>query len=165
MPSEPMIEADAFRAACAQFATGVAIATVRAVDGTPHGLTVSSFTSVSVNPPLILICVDHGCTILPHFRENRQFGVNILAENQQELSVIFSAWPEGRFEAVEWTSGQSGCPLFPGTLAHLECGVESFVEAGDHTIVIGRVLSVYVNSEIPPGRPLLYFNRSYRSLM
>jgi flavin reductase (DIM6/NTAB) family NADH-FMN oxidoreductase RutF len=161
----PTLEASDFRAACARFATGVAIVTVRTADGTPHGLTVSSFTSVSINPPLILVCLDYGCTILPHFRENPHFAINILGESQQELSVIFSAKPEGRFEGLDWAQGKFGSPLFPGSLAHLENTRESVVEAGDHAILIGRVQSVHLSDTKSQGKPLLYFNRSYRSLM
>lgn len=161
MPLPLPIQADTFRAACAQFATGVAIATVRAADGTLHGLTVSSFTPVSAEPPLILICVDSSCSVLPVFRQSPKFAINILADSQQELSVAFSAKPEARFEGVEWTTGDSGLPLFPAALAQFECAADRFIEAGDHAILLGRVEAVTVNR----GNPLLYFNRSYRSLM
>ena len=151
---------EAFRAACAQFATGVAVATVLAPDGSPHGLTISSFTSVSLEPPLILICIDYTCSILDHFRLNPYFAVNILSEAQQELSIAFSIKPEGRFEDVAWTPGPDGSPRIAGTLAYIECKIEQIHEVGDHAILIGRARSAASLS----GTPLVYFNRSYRTL-
>src|ERR1043166_2503779 len=96
------IDAATYREVCSQFTTGVAVATVRAPDGTPHGLTVSSFTPVTIDPPLILICLDFRCTGLEHFRNGPFFAINVLTEFQRELSVVFAAKPEGRFEGIEW---------------------------------------------------------------
>jgi len=154
------LDPENFRSACALFATGIAVATVLAEDGTPHGLTVSSFTSVSIEPPLILICIDYGCAVLSHFRASTHFGVNVLAESQRELSVTFAEKPEGRFEGVDWYTSAGGAPLFRDCLAALECRVSSIIEAGDHAIFIGEVIGV----EWQDGRPLLYFNRDYRLL-
>ena len=136
------------------------MATVRADDGTPHGLTVTSFTSVSMAPPLILICIDYGCTFLSHFRASTHFAVNALAESQQELSVIFSEKPEGRFEGVDWYTGDGGAPLLRNCLATLECRVSSIIEAGDHAVFIGEVTGVVSQH----GRPLVYFDRDYRAV-
>ena len=152
--------AEAFREACAKFATGVAVATVRASDGTPHGLTVSSFTAVSIDPPLILVCIDYACAFLEHFRASTHFGVNVLGESQRELSVIFAEKPEGRFEGVEWYRSESGVQLLRNCLTNIECRVSSIVEAGDHAIFLAQVVEV----ESREGGPLLYFNRDYRSL-
>jgi flavin reductase (DIM6/NTAB) family NADH-FMN oxidoreductase RutF len=153
--------AEAFREACAKFATGVAVATVRASDGTPHGLTVSSFTAVSIDPPLILVCIDYACTFIEHFRASTHFGVNVLAESQRALSVIFAEKPEGRFAGVEWYSSESGVPFLRNCLTNIECRVSSIVEAGDHAIFLAQV----VEAESRDGIPLLYFNRDYRSLL
>jgi flavin reductase (DIM6/NTAB) family NADH-FMN oxidoreductase RutF len=153
--------AEAFREACAKFATGVVVATVRASDGTPHGLTVSSFTAVSIDPPLILVCIDYACTFIEHFRASTHFGVNVLAESQRELSVIFAEKPEGRFAGVEWYSSESGVPFLRNCLTNIECRVSSIVEAGDHAIFLAQV----VEAESRDGIPLLYFNRDYRSLL
>jgi len=152
--------AEAFREACAKFATGVAVATVLAPDGTPHGLTVSSFTAVSIDPQLILVCIDYACPFLTYFRASTHFGVNVLAESQRELSVIFAEKPEGRFDGVEWSSTASGVPLLRNCLANLECRVSSIIEAGDHAIFLAEV----VEAESRDGQPLLYYNRDYRSL-
>jgi flavin reductase (DIM6/NTAB) family NADH-FMN oxidoreductase RutF len=153
-------DSEAFRQACALFATGVAVATVRAQDGTPHGLTVSSFTSVSIEPPLILICIDFGCPFLAHFRLSTHFAVNVLSEAQRELSVTFAQKPEGRFEGVDWFTHKSGAPLLRGSLAIVECRAASILETGDHAIFVGEV----EHAQWSPGEPLLYFNRDYRSL-
>ena len=150
----------AFRDACAQFATGVTIATVLAPDASAHGLTVSSFTSVSLDPPLVLFCVDHGSTVLPYFLESKHVAVNVLSQDQRDLSVAFSVKPEGRFEGVRWRGGPHGSPLIDDSLAQFECRVERIVEAGDHAIVIAEAVFAASN----PGQPLLYFNRGYRLL-
>jgi flavin reductase (DIM6/NTAB) family NADH-FMN oxidoreductase RutF len=151
--------AEAFRQACAKFATGVAVATVLAPDGTPHGLTVSSFTAVSIQPPLVLVCIDYACPFLTYFRASTHFGVNVLGESQRELSVIFAEKPEGRFDGVEWYGTRSGVPWLHNCIANLECRVSSIIEAGDHAIFLAEV----VEAESREGHPLLYYNRDYRS--
>lgn len=154
------LEPDAFRQACALFASGVAVATVRAQDGTPHGLTVSSFTGVSIDPPLILICIDLQCPFISHFRQGTHFAVNVLGESQRGISVTFAEKPEGRFEGLDWGLGESGAPLLRGGLAGLECRTTSIIEAGDHAIFIGQVEHAHCST----GQPLVYFNRDYRTL-
>lgn len=154
------LDTKTFRDACSLFGSGVTVATVRAPDGSPHGLTVSSFTPVSIEPPLILICIDHGCTFLQHFRACSHFAVNILAESQRDLSITFACKDEGRFEGVEWNPGPNGVPLIHGSIATFECQLAAVIEAGDHAIFLGEVM----NAECQAGEPLLYFNREYRSL-
>jgi len=156
-PKQPVDPAD-FRAACSKFATGVAVATVSAQNGTPHGLTVSSFTSVSIDPPLILLCIDFQYPFLSHFRLSTHFAVNVLKDSQRELSVVFSEKPEGRFEGVEWFQGQTGAPLIRNCLATIECRAASILELGDHAIFVGEV----EHAQSDEGRPLVYFNRGYR---
>jgi flavin reductase (DIM6/NTAB) family NADH-FMN oxidoreductase RutF len=138
----------------------VTVATVRAPDGSLHGLTVSSFTPVSIEPPLILICIDHGCTFLHHFRACSYFAVNVLAESQRDISVTFACKDEGHFEGVEWSGSPNGVPFLQGSLATFECQLAAVIEAGDHAIFLGEV----VNAECQGGQPLLYFNREYRAL-
>ncbi len=154
------LDAKSFRDACSLFASGVTVATVRAPDGSTHGLTVSSFTPVSIEPPLILICIDHGCTFLQHFRACSHFAVNVLAESQRDISVTFACKDEGRFEGVAWTPSPNGVPLLHGSVATFECQLAAVIEAGDHAIFLGEV----VNAECQGGSPLLYFNRDYRVL-
>jgi flavin-dependent trigonelline monooxygenase, reductase component len=158
--SWPSLEPDRFREACSRFATGVAIATVRAQDGEPRGMTVSSFTPVSIQPPLVLVCIDFSSSEHPHFRSNTHFAVSVLSEDQAELSVRFSGQPDGRFEGVDWYPGTTGAPLLRCALAIFECRVRETVEAGDHAILIGEVICVGSRE----GKPLIYFNRNYRVL-
>lgn len=153
-------DAEAFRDACSLFATGVAVATVAAPDGSPHGLTVSSFVAVSLQPPLISVCIDYGCATLPYFRGNPHFAVNILTEDQRDLSVAFSVKPEGRFDEVAWLLGENGAPVLENVLAVFECRTWQVVEAGDHAIFIATVNTV----DSRPGQPLLYFHRNYGTL-
>jgi flavin reductase (DIM6/NTAB) family NADH-FMN oxidoreductase RutF len=154
------LDTKTFRDACSLFGSGVTVATVRAPDGSPHGLTVSSFTPVSIEPPLILICIDHGCTFLQHFRACSHFAVNILAESQRDLSITFACKDAGRFKGVDWNPSPNGVPLLHGCIATFECQLAAVIEAGDHAIFLGEVVS----AECQGGEPLLYFNREYRSL-
>jgi flavin reductase (DIM6/NTAB) family NADH-FMN oxidoreductase RutF len=145
---------------CAKFPTGVTIVTVLDREGGPHGLTASSFTSVSLEPPLILVCVDHRANVLEHFRRSESLAINVLDEKQQELSVRFARRGEKRFDGIEWYPGQNGVPLIPGAIAHFECGIQRTVDAGDHTIFIAEVLGVSCRE----GRPLIYYGSGYRKL-
>jgi flavin reductase (DIM6/NTAB) family NADH-FMN oxidoreductase RutF len=155
-----MIDSHSFRRACSKFATGVTIAAVIAPDGMPHGLTVSSFTSVSLVPPMLLICIDHKTKVLEYFRLSPSFGISVLSEQQQETSNRFAARGENRFHKTPWHAGKSGAPLIDGALATFDCEVEQIVEAGDHAIFIARVRAVAFDD----GQPLLYFGSSYRKL-
>jgi flavin reductase (DIM6/NTAB) family NADH-FMN oxidoreductase RutF len=149
-----------FRRCCAKFATGVTIATVLDASGVPHGLTVNSFTSVSLAPPLVLICIDYSSNVLPLFRGARHYGINVLAADQQELSTRFATRGQDRFDGVDWTPGRTGVPLIPGVLAQIECAVRNVIEAGDHAVFLAEVVRV----EHQPGRPLLYFDSGYGRL-
>src|SRR5215467_12291001 len=111
------IEKQHFRRICGKFASGITIATVRDADGACHGMTANSFTSVSMTPPLVLVCVDHRARILEHFRIGEHFGINILSANQKPLSDRFAGSGYDRFEGVNWFPGQTGVPLFPDVLA------------------------------------------------
>jgi flavin reductase (DIM6/NTAB) family NADH-FMN oxidoreductase RutF len=150
----------AFLRACAQFTTGVAIITVLDPDGAPHGMTVNSFTSVSLEPPLVLVCIDHKAGILEYFVKSESFAINILRETQQSLSMRFARPGEDRFGSVKWYAGDAGMPLIPDALAFLECAVFQRLESGDHTVLIGEVVSATRHE----GRPLLYFSSNYRRL-
>jgi len=149
-----------FCGACAKFPTGVTIVTVRDAQGSPHGMTASSFTSVSLAPPLVLVCVDHGAKVLGHLRPSKYLGINILSESQHQLSVHFARRGQDRFDGVDWTAGHHGVPLIPGVLAALECRIDRMEDAGDHAIVIAEVL----RTEFRDGRPLVYFGSGYHKL-
>jgi flavin reductase (DIM6/NTAB) family NADH-FMN oxidoreductase RutF len=109
---------------------------------------------------LILICVDQASSTHSVFLSSSFFAVNILAEDQRQLSVDFAVLPEGRFDHVDWHPGETGSPLLNGILAGMECQVVNRVSAGDHTILIGEVVQANAGS----GKPLLYFSRNYHSL-
>lgn len=129
-------------------------------DGNPHGLTISSFTGVSLAPPLILICIDGSCKLLQYFRISQFFAVNVLNHAQQHLSTAFAIKPERRFEGVPWHAGHAAVPLLDGALATIECRTTSVIEAGDHAVIFGEV----VHAALSPGEPLVYYNRNYRTL-
>ena len=150
----------AFRRTCAQFATGVTVVTTLDGDGHPHGLTVNSFASVSLDPPLVLVSIDLRNAILGHFLSTSWFAINILAEHQEDLSRRFSSPAENRFVGVDWNAGSSGVPLLKGVLAQLECAVVRTFEAGDHTVLVGEARGVSYTE----GRPLVYFDSSYRQV-
>jgi flavin reductase (DIM6/NTAB) family NADH-FMN oxidoreductase RutF len=160
IPSDNPIDTRAFRRACAKYATGVTITTLIGTDGAPHGLTVNSFASVSLAPPLVLVCIDYASHVLPHFRAATHYGVNVLAEEQQELSNRFAQRGVDRFLGVTWDKGETGVPLLPGSLAHFECAIRNVVEAGDHAIFIAEV----VKFDLADGPSLLYFDGGYRKV-
>lgn len=149
-----------FTRACAQFATGVTIASVRDEHGTAHGLTVNSFTSVALVPPLILICVGHETSVIQYFRKAGHFGISMLSEEQQDLSERFARKGKDRFEKVDWAPGVTGVPLVSNVIGAMECAARERFTVGDHDIFIGEV----VHTMVREGRPLLYFGSQYRRL-
>ncbi|MBA3854524.1 MAG: flavin reductase [Gemmatimonas sp.] len=149
-----------FRASLARFASGVTIVTARDRDGHDYGMTVSAFSSLSLNPPMILVCIDNGASVAPVLEHCDFFGVNILAEGQQELSRRFAEREIDRFEGVEIVRGETGVALLGGTLASLECAVTARHPAGDHTILVAEVRA----AELREGNPLLYYRGAYRRL-
>lgn len=159
MVRSPITEAS-FRQACGQFATGVAVATVCGPSGEPHGLTINSFTSVSLTPPLILICIDYRAQVLQVFLRASHFAVNILSDSQQDISNRFAYRAEDRFAGVAWKPGSTGAPLIDGSLATVECATRQVVEGGDHTILLAEAVAVSSGA----GDPLLYFNSKYHHI-
>lgn len=156
-----MIEPALFRSACGRYATGIAIISMIGDDDRPHGLTVNSFTSVSLDPPLVSVCLDRAANrMLEHINHRGLFGVNILAEEQQHLASRFARRGVDRFEGVTWFSGRNGAPLLPNSLCEMECALEATHAAGDHHILIAGVTHVSIHE----GRPLLYFASSFQTL-
>ncbi len=153
-----------FRSACGAFATGIAIATVMGRDGKPHGLTVNSFTSVSLNPPLVLICVAHKAASHGPFASAGSFAINILSAGQEALSTHFASSHPNRFEGVEWCAGVVGAPVLAGSLAVLECETKERIEAGDHTIFLGQVRHAACAGQAEGGAPLVYYKGKYARL-
>jgi flavin reductase (DIM6/NTAB) family NADH-FMN oxidoreductase RutF len=161
MPLTAM-EPRALRAVLGRFATGVAVVTALGRDGAPVGMTVNSFTSVSLDPPLVLYCANRASRLFPAFTEAPAFAVNILAESQDEVSRRFARQGLDRFGELRHEAGATGAPLLPGSLAVLECATESVVPAGDHALVLGRVTAA---AAVPgAGAPLLFYDGAYRRL-
>jgi 4-hydroxyphenylacetate 3-hydroxylase, reductase component len=154
------VSSEEFRRACGGFATGVTIATVLDTEGQPHGLTVSSFTSVSLAPPLVSICLGHAVTVIDLFRASNFFGINILSESQRYLSEHFARKGHDRFQGIGWTAGETGAPLIGGVLAAIECQVEQRIPVGDHDIFVGRMVATRVQE----GLPLVHFRGRYQKL-
>ncbi len=154
------LDSRSFRKALSQFATCVTVVTTRDGAGRPQGLTVSAFCSVSLEPPLVLVCVDRRSEVNPGLLTSGLFGVSVLAEDQEPMSRRFAEGGEEKFTGLSLLAGESGVPLLPGALVHVECRVASAHAGGDHTIYVGEVLRLAVS----PGRPLLYHGSSYRRL-
>ncbi|WP_442772569.1 flavin reductase family protein [Paenirhodobacter enshiensis] len=121
------------------FMTGVTVVTTLAEDGTPIGFTANSFSSVSLDPPLLLVSVSNRSASLDHFTRGRGFAVNILSEGQKALSNTFARPSEDRFDGIDWSIGPFGAPVLAGASAWFDCSLERAIEAGDHTILLGRV--------------------------
>ncbi|MEK7239994.1 MAG: flavin reductase family protein [Gemmatimonadota bacterium] len=151
------LDAVQFRAALSRFASGVTVVTARAGDGSDHGMTVSAFSALSLEPPLVLVCLDETATLLPHLLAAATFGVSILGAAQGELSRRFADQAIDRFDGVSFIRAASGPALLDGAVAHLECRRTAVHHGGDHAIVVGEVLSARTFAE----EPLVYFHRWY----
>jgi flavin reductase (DIM6/NTAB) family NADH-FMN oxidoreductase RutF len=149
-----------FRRALGHFASGVTVVTSRGQGGKPQGITVSAFTSVSLEPPLILVCIDKRASIHDQLVEGSHFAVSILAEDQELISRRFASKEEDRFDGVGFTEGVTGSPLLTGSVATIECRVAHTYPGGDHTIFVGEVEATGVTE----GKPLLYFRSGYNEL-
>lgn len=149
-----------FRLALAQFATGVTVVLTRDAAGAPAGLTVSAFSSVSLDPPLVLVCVDFRSDAHDPLAQSRVFGISVLNEAQEDISRRFACRGPEKFEGFVLEHGAMGALLVPGAVAHLECSVVGAHRAGDHTVFVGEVRVIRVNR----GRPLVYHCGGYRRL-
>jgi flavin reductase (DIM6/NTAB) family NADH-FMN oxidoreductase RutF len=155
------IDPRAFRQALGQFATGVAVITAEGADGSAIGMTMSSFNSVSVDPPLILFSIDRKAFSLAAMTEAKGYAVNILGRDQEHLSNRFAKALGDKWAAVEHTLGHMAAPLISGALAHFECAPYAHYDGGDHVIFVGRVVRF---SAYPANEPLIFFRGAYRSL-
>lgn len=154
------VSQDDFRAALSRFPSGVTVVTTKDAAGRLHGITVSSFNSVSLDPPLVLICIDRSTGSHDAFAESGVFVVNILSSGQADISEQFASLRPDKFEGVEHTLTEHGLPVLANCIANLECRVRNTGDGGDHTIFIGEVESVHVND----GDPLVYFRSNYRAI-
>ena len=153
-----------FRQALGCFATGVTVITVD-YEGQVQGMTANAFASVSLDPPLVLVCVDHRARTHAHLHAKKRFGVNVLAEDQQTISEYYAraAQDHGHAErdaGARFDRTAHGTPVLNGALAYLECRLHTVQDAGDHTIFIAEVEEVVVRE----GNPLLYYRSEYRSI-
>ncbi len=152
---------ETLRRALGCFVTGVTVVTTRDADGVPCGFTANSFTSVSLDPPLVLVCVGHEVERMDVYRRCPGFAINVLDASQRALSDRFATKHPDRFGGVRWRPGAHGAPILEGGIAALECAPWRRIEAGDHMILVGRVLWC---EDAGDRRPLAYWRGSYRRL-
>ena len=143
------------------FATGVTVVTCLAADGSPAGLTVNSFTSVSLDPPLLLVCLAKPAASAAALIEATQFAVNVLQTGQQPASIRFATRDEDRFGTTPWSCGEAGAPILKDSLGVFECERHAVYDGGDHHILVGQVTKASFDTSLDP---LLYFRGSYRRL-
>ncbi|MGA9510440.1 MAG: flavin reductase family protein [Candidatus Sulfotelmatobacter sp.] len=150
-----------FRKAMGSFATGITIITVE-VDDKVHGMTANAFASVSLTPPLVLVCVDQSARTHGHLHARKRFGLNVLAEDQRAISEYYARPLEEQVDepVASFDRTAHGTPVLYGALTYLECRLQTAQDAGDHTIFIAEVEEVVVRQ----GKPLLYFGRKYHQI-
>jgi flavin reductase (DIM6/NTAB) family NADH-FMN oxidoreductase RutF len=158
-----MVTPELFRQVLGNWGTGVTIVATPGRDGHPYGLTVSSFTSVSLHPPLILVCLDNRIGGLQAFRDSGKFGVSVLAEGQADISTTFAKKDSERPPEL-YFMGSTGVPLIKGALVTLECETQAIHEAGDHQIFVGEVRAAEVGTARDGKAALMYFRGKYGSL-
>ncbi len=152
---------NALRQALGAFATGVTIVTAIAAEtGEPVGFTANSFTSVSLDPPLLLVCLAHTAASYRTFREADSFAVNVLAADQEETAMLFATRGADKFGSTNWHPGEMGAPLIEGCLARFDCAMHQRVTAGDHDILMGRVIGFSRHE----GEALLYHGGAFQRL-
>jgi flavin reductase (DIM6/NTAB) family NADH-FMN oxidoreductase RutF len=158
-----MSVAEGFKAALSCWCSGVSVVTTRDAGGLMYGLTVSSFSSLSLDPPLVLVCIDNRNRFPAMVGDAGGFAVSILSADQHAASNYFARpgrEPTSEFTEIDGAWTQSGQPVVKGAMAWLACELHQAIEVGDHTIVIGRVVETHASD----GQPLLYFRRAYRTL-
>jgi len=154
------IEKNELRRVMGHFATGVTVITSLRASGELHGLTANAFSSVSLVPPLLLICVDKKAESYPCFEESKVFTVNILSAEQEALSRKFAVSGGNKFEGVSYRIGANGVPILDGSIAYLECRLSGSMDAGDHTVYLGEI----EQAETHEAKPLMFFRGGYREL-
>ena len=161
------VDANDFKACLGRFGSGVTVVTIAGDED--HGMTASAFCSLSLDPPLVLVCVKNGNTTHGKLLESKGFAINILAADQKDLSNRFGGWgfPEDqdKWADLNITRGEaSGAPLLDGAMAHLDCTLYGTREGGDHTIFIGHVETATAFGERDELEPLVYFAGAYRGV-
>jgi flavin reductase (DIM6/NTAB) family NADH-FMN oxidoreductase RutF len=155
------IEKSELRRVMGHFATGVTVITTFSNEGKIHGLTANAFTSVSLEPPLLLICVDKKAESYPSFEQSGVFTVNILADDQEDISRKFAiTGTPDKFEGISYRLGANKAPILNGSLGYIECKIAAVYEGGDHTIYLGEIQQ----AETRDGKPLLFYRGGYRAI-
>jgi flavin reductase (DIM6/NTAB) family NADH-FMN oxidoreductase RutF len=154
------VEPPQFRQLLGRFATGVTVVTARGPGGGPVGMTASSIASVSLDPPLLLVCVDRAHDMHAALEAGKHFVLNVLAADQEALSRRFAGDEENRFDGVGYKENRHGVPVLDGALAAIECVKENAVPGGDHTVFFGLV----TGGAVTDRRPLLYYRGGYAGL-
>ncbi len=152
-----------FRKACGYWATGVSIVTTVDTDGKPYGLTMNAVTSLSLTPPLFIICVDNKSDTLEPMRRSGVFGINVLGLGQQDLSNSFAKKNPNKFDGVEFDRGHTGAPVLHGHVLAIECRVSASYPGGDHQIFVGEVHHISL-PDPENAQPILYFRGRYAAL-
>lgn len=154
------LDPDAFRAVLGRFATGVTIVTATDAQGVDHGMTVSAFSSLSLGPPLVLICIEHSASMHELLLETSHFAINILSDAQEETARRFAETGAQRFTGVGFTRGDRNMPILNDVLAYVECRRVAVHEGGDHSIIVGETETAIVRD----GKPLLYYRGGFAQL-
>jgi flavin reductase (DIM6/NTAB) family NADH-FMN oxidoreductase RutF len=148
-----------FKAALSHFASGVTVVTTE-LEGTRYGMTVASFASLSLHPPLVLVCIEKNVKSHEAIATAGMFGVSMLAQTQQDISGRFASRREDKFEGIATRRGSLGMPLIEGAICTLECRLHAQLPGGDHSIFVGEV----IDTRIEDGAPLVYYGSGYRAL-
>ena len=154
------VSQSAFRAVLGRFASGVTVVTARDRRGRDIGMTVSAFSSLSLDPPLVLMCIDHSASVYNSLCKAPCFIANILSEGQEAIARRFAETSGNRFDGIGYERGQNGAAVLRDVLGYIECTVVERYEAGDHDIIIGSVELAEANE----GKPLLYYRGGYTQL-
>jgi len=154
------MQPDQFRRIAGQWLTGVAVVTAMDSAGEPCGMTMNAVSSLSLDPPQFLLCIDRRARTMTAIEHSRSFCLHYLREDQREIAVDFARPGNNRFGSLAYRIGESGAPIFDGVIAHVECKLHAVHPGGDHWIVIGDA----IGGEVAGGRPLVYFSGGYRRL-
>lgn len=163
-PGLASVDADSLKGALRQFASGVTIVTAGEGDAM-YGITVSAFTSISVEPPIVMVAIGHSSPLVERILTAEHYAVNILSADQEQLSARFAASLEGaeKYRDIKIAVGSSGAPGIPGALAVLDCVLDQTLQVATHILMFGRVVEVILSSD--SHDPLLYYNRGYHRLV
>lgn len=149
-----------FRASLGRFAAGITVLTMRGADGIDRGMTATAFSSLSLDPPLVLVCIDHNATMAKPLADATHLAVHVLGEDQEAISRRFASKDGDRFAGLDITRGVAELPLVPGALVRLQCRIRDRHPGGDHVIIVCEVLE----ADVADGEPLVYFRGRYARL-